>query len=116
MNEMEAIVAVFVAIVAAVPATIGAIAAVRGAKHSRQTNDAVNNIHGSERKRLYDVVLDISNKIDRIHDWKSTYDASPWYDGNGVREWLNSYYENNNNIKKNLESINQKIDDISNDK
>jgi hypothetical protein len=75
-------------------------------KNSRQTNDAVNHIHGTGKERLYDLVLgntskllDVKSDTDELVAWKKGYDETPWNNGDGVKDWLEKHQEEIQEIK-----------------
>lgn len=91
---------VIVSLIASIPATIAAVYAARGAKSSKQVNDAVNHTHETGKKRILDQVGDIADDVKDVKrdttdlmEWRRSYAASPWADGDGVHEWLKSFQE-----------------------
>ena len=67
-------------------------------RQSRQVNDAVNNVHKSGGKRIYDLALENHQKVNEVKKhseelikWKRSYDDSPWKSGEHVKEWLDDH-------------------------
>ena len=70
-------------------AGLGAWFAAMAKRHSKQANEAVNQVHQQNTPRIYDLVLDLHAQGDELVAWKRTYDGGPLDSGPKVVAFVN---------------------------